>query len=94
MKHTPWFEGELKPQRVGVYRRRRKQHEHVTNRIPKTVHRFNLWDGAAWRCEGRTIEDAYKAEDVSAYQDCEWQGLTEEEAAEEARLRGEAACSF
>lgn len=92
MKHTPWFEGEIKPQRVGVYRHRRKAHEHVTNRTPKTVQRFNLWDGQAWRTEARSIEDRLQGRDISAYQDVEWQGLTEEEAAEEARLRAEASC--
>lgn len=92
MKHTPWFEGQLRPQRVGVYRRRRQVHQHVANQPIKHVQRYALRDGAAWRTEGKTIEDANKAEDVSAYQELPWQGLTEEEAAEEARLRAEATC--
>jgi hypothetical protein len=94
MKHTPWFEGESKPVRVGVFRRRRKLHQHIPSQRGDTVHRYALWDGSAWRTEARTIEDAYKAEDVSAYQSLDWQGLTEAEAAEEARLREEAACSL
>jgi hypothetical protein len=88
VKHTPWFEGEIKPIRVGVYRRRRVPFAHIPSQQKTAVHRFALFDGTNWRTEARTIEDAYKADpaDISAYQDLPWQGLTEDEAREEARL--------
>lgn len=92
MKHTPWFEGELKPARPGVYRRRRVPFAHVPSQQKPRQSRYALFDGVAWRTEARTIEDACKAEDVSAYQALEWQGLKEAEAVEAARLLREVAC--
>ena len=96
MQMTPWFEGEVKPIRVGVYRRRRYPHQHVANKPATRIQRFAYFDGQHWYPEHKSVKaalqhgiDALGTDDVSAYQECEWQGLTEAEAAEAEAARVE-----
>lgn len=86
-KHTPWFEGQIKPTRVGVYRTRREPYAHIPSQRARAGRvRFNYFDGHVWYPGYPTAEEAYRkglkhveAHDPGAYQDLEWQGLTEAE---------------
>ncbi len=66
-KLTPWFSGDQKPVRKGVYQR-------VAG---SDVHIFNYFNGSKW-CVGhsRSIEGAHKnRKDVSGIQDIPWRGV-------------------
>lgn len=50
VKPTPWFPGESKPVRKGVYQR-------MYNKNPKDI-RYCFWDGQLWRVGYMNIEDS------------------------------------
>lgn len=66
MTETPWFPGHIKPVHFGVYKRRDSV-GHVT---------FSKWRGF-WCVARARAEDAAEENDLSAWQDLEWRGLTE-----------------
>jgi hypothetical protein len=67
---TPWFDGDVKPARVGVYERR------YPNPNPN---RYSYWNGLWWMFSGATIEGAASVErTVSTCQDAAWRGLAED----------------
>lgn len=69
MKMTPWFPGDVKPVRVGVYQR----HYSFEN------DRFCHWNGLFWSNNGRTVDIADQFSEVeSRVQDLPWRGLAEE----------------
>lgn len=67
MKLTPWYPGDVKPVRVGVYERLYYDGERTC---------FSRFDGASWRAGWAGI---YRAQDDwwprSSYQDLPWRGL-------------------
>ena len=71
MKLTPWFSGDQKPVRVGVYQRKNSEYEHY---IP-TSH-FSYWDGAAWCASAHDmlLARAYSRY-VSLSQNLPWRGV-------------------
>lgn len=61
---TPWFPGDVKPVRVGVY-------ERALCATP-----WSCWDGVHWMLPGRTPDEAMKHYDrPSASQEKPWRGL-------------------
>jgi hypothetical protein len=67
-KLTPWFPGDAKPYRPGVYERR-----------GFGTCRFSLWDGSMWRWSYDSVSQAASASRVRARrQNCDWRGLAEE----------------
>ena len=69
MKTTPWFPGDVKPVRVGVYQR-----------SGHGLHPFSYWDGLHW-CRSTTSPkdaEAFGRRHVqSIFQTIKWRGLTE-----------------
>jgi hypothetical protein len=68
MNPTPWFPGEVKPVREGVYQR-------VYNRDFKDL-RYCFWDGQLWRVGYKTIEES--AEYIRGFahsQKLPWRGI-------------------
>lgn len=66
-KLTPWYPGDVKPVRIGVYRR-----EYPNQKLP----RYCLWDGARWHWCAATTQDAEgEGEYISANQNLRWRGL-------------------
>jgi hypothetical protein len=65
MKKTPWFSGDQKPARVGVYER-----EYGDYGV------FSFWDGGWW-CSGETTPDKAlsRAMSRSWYGAVKWRGL-------------------
>ena len=69
MKTTPWFPGDVKPVRVGVYERRGQSR----NRL------FSNWNGVAWGILAVCPFTAARLGERirSNYQRLKWRGLTE-----------------
>ena len=71
MKTTPWFPGDVKPVRVGVY--------HRAGRV-RGQYLFSYWNGDYWCC---LAVDAGRAAALgrsrisSTFQRIKWRGLTE-----------------
>ena len=63
---TQWFEGCLKPKRVGVYQRMYLPHTDVL---------FCFFDGDEWRTNGISPCDAATKKFGSLWQDEPWRGL-------------------
>lgn len=69
MKLTPWFEGDVKPHRIGVY-------ERGMNGCP-LPHPFYFWDGQYWRGMGETTVEKIVGQNISVFQKIQWRGLAE-----------------
>ncbi len=71
MKLTPWFTGDQKPVRVGVYQRKNSRHEQYV-----TATHYSYWDGAEW-CA--SAHDTLLAKSYCAYaslsQNLPWRGV-------------------
>lgn len=65
MKKTPWFDGSVKPVRVGVYERTFGSGE---------TH-FSKWDGKRWNQFGNLLY-ASRQMNASGWQNLPWRGLT------------------
>jgi hypothetical protein len=63
---TPWYPGDVKPVRVGVYER--KSHTGT----------FSYWDGKRWGMGAHFARQAANDRDPSAFQREPWRGLTKE----------------
>ena len=71
MKTTPWFPGDVKPVRAGVYER-----PHPDSQVPV----FSYWNGSFWCAYSPSIEHAVRCGlncIGSLSQDLEWRGLAE-----------------
>ena len=64
MKKTPWFPGDVKPVRPGVYER---QYEVGVY--------YSQFDGSTWRCGWRDAHTAINETRVSPFQANPWRGL-------------------
>lgn len=65
---TPWFNGQIKPVRPGVYERE------FPNRAL-----YAEWTGVQWLCARLSVKGAIKERDVSLQQDTiHWRGLAQE----------------
>lgn len=62
-KRTPWFPGDVKPFRVGVYERE------------LFGIWFSRWDGRDWRVSNSTTRGANREAAVSPLQSTPWRGL-------------------
>lgn len=65
---TPWFDGSVKPCRVGVYERYH----------PTWGTSFSAWRGAHWSYPDYTEISAENDHRVSEVQDCPWRGLAQD----------------
>lgn len=68
---TPWYSGNIKPVRDGVYQRLYAA-DHV---------QYCLFKGEKWGLSGSSVEDALEEINVlnsSWYQDLKWRGLSEQ----------------
>lgn len=70
IKETPYFDGKVKPHRIGVYRRK------VSKYNDRTI--FSMWDGRNWLYGSSSPEGAARQRMVSAYQRLPWCGLPED----------------
>lgn len=74
-KLTPWFKGDVKPARKGVYQR-----EYGAG--CRTDIRFSYWDGARWRWPSKesaeTASDHWRCRPPSAIVNLRWRGLASE----------------
>lgn len=70
-KLTPWFQGDVKPARVGVYTRDDSDTD-CDNGLPAYSH----WNGSRWGhlCGSKDIAQR-NVDYVSAYQSLPWRGL-------------------
>lgn len=71
-KLTPWFDGSVKPSRIGVY----MQKDAFGARDG-----FQHWDGKLWRGWGHTISEARRLKDLEIdfkHQNDPWRGLAED----------------
>jgi hypothetical protein len=67
-KLTPWFPGDVKPARVGVYEKD----------LDDGVFKFSLWDGRKWRFCRESVGSALRQRERSAWQWANWRGLASE----------------
>lgn len=65
---TPWFDGSIKPARVGVYERNYGDGYSYGRE-------YSFWDGRRWMCPCYSPDDAARETAVSAYQKEPWRGL-------------------
>ena len=65
---TPWYPGEVKPVRVGVYEMLFAEPNIAT---------FSWWDGKQWCCIDDTPAEAAQWVARSEYQNLPWRGLKE-----------------
>lgn len=76
-KETPWYDGKVKPVRVGVYKRRSKGSGEIT---------YSKWNGRWWLNSTLIVNDADKQAFHSIFQRRQWCGLAEDPyAGEDAR---------
>lgn len=64
MKLTPWFDGSVKPVRVGVYELDYRDEDHASRTF------YTAWDGLVWRY--------LESGDVAYAQDRNWRGLAQQ----------------
>jgi hypothetical protein len=69
MKVTPWFDGSVKPVRVGVYQRCAPLGFGVT---------FSMWTGKRWNFSAPSVEEAAIEEARSFVKDAHWRGLAQQ----------------
>ena len=67
MKKTPWFPGNVKPSRPGVYERK----------FGQLGLRFSKFDGNVWLSPAPFVEMAERSTSISGYQSDPWRGLAE-----------------
>lgn len=60
---TDWFDGDLVPRHVGVYKR------------AYPAGPYSCWDARQWRLDAATPGDAARQLEPSAYQQVRWRGL-------------------
>jgi hypothetical protein len=71
MKKTPWFDGTLTPERVGVYEREQEPPFH-----PRSF--YSYWNGYRWLC-GRNSPNLAPTEGWSSLcQNLRWRGLSQD----------------
>lgn len=75
-KVTPWLEGDLKPQREGVYERRSRPGA------------YSCWNGKSWNEDAPTPFEAALETRLSHYQGTQWRGLAEPSALPCATCKG------
>lgn len=74
LKLTPWFSGDEKPVRVGVYQR---NYAHP-NKKTGTV--FNYWNGICWGIYGTTVNEAIKYGYINSdFKKLPWRGVLKNE---------------
>lgn len=67
---TPWFDGKVKPMRVGVYERR------IAENYPED---FAYWNGERWTGMGETLESAYAdRKGYTYFQEDQWRGIVKQ----------------
>lgn len=69
MKRTPWFSGDVKPARPGVYER-----EYLFAGV-----KFCLWSGREWKRPAETAAVAGTNRRRSFQQELYWRGLTKKQ---------------
>jgi hypothetical protein len=68
---TPWYPGDVKPHRKGVYERQ----------CPEPDDRYSYWNGEFWAPSDSTIDgamDPFWIDSLSDWQTVPWRGLTRE----------------
>ena len=68
-KFTPWIDGNIKPERHGVYQR----NYGAIDDLPDTA--FARWDGKQWFGADDTVNEAFFNDFVSRSQYLPWRGL-------------------
>lgn len=66
-KLTPWFPGDVKPVRPGVYLRELGGEPY-----------YSRWDGFSWKFSQKTIRMAAREKQTSLNQGTPWRGLAKE----------------
>lgn len=72
-KLTPWLDGDVRPAKVGVYRR--KYHSGRKH--------YSLWNGARWNVGCTTVKQAAEVGCGSSFQRLPWCGLAQDPNAKE-----------
>lgn len=72
LKLTPWYKGNQKPKRVGVYQRDYGEGRHLAGDLV-----YSMWNGEEWLSYGETPEIAASKRYPSADQSADWRGLAE-----------------
>lgn len=71
-KLTPWFPGDVKPARPGVYKRKRPVGL-------RAFGCFSYWDGRRWRMSSSSLKEAGTLPRTpSLFQQLPWRGLTQD----------------
>ena len=71
MKTTPWFTGDVKPVRVGLYQRQGTS---------RGCYLYSYWNGAYWCCMATDLSHAQELGRMnvqSMFKSLKWRGLTE-----------------
>ena len=69
-KKTPWFDGDVKPMRVGVYER-----DDSATWLGDGSEAFSFWDGHYWMALSLDIDSANSRNYPSQFQLLPWRGL-------------------
>jgi hypothetical protein len=72
---TDWFDGKIKPVRVGVYEQGTEQYGQLSNKKHITGGVFSYWDGKVWRGMETNIKYLYKDNIKCVFQEEPWRGL-------------------
>jgi hypothetical protein len=73
---TPWFSGDVKPLRVGVYER-----DDTGTCMENGKPNFSMWDGLKWRSSRWEIAGADEERTPSYEQELPWRGLASDPSA-------------
>lgn len=76
---TPWFPGEVRPVRPGVYQRRiplAKPHGRAWS-VERYLLVYARWNGKCWLAYGMTAKAAAQNRAVSSFRGCPWRGRTQ-----------------
>ena len=66
MKLTPWFTGQTKPSRTGVYQRD----------AFSSLYTYSYWNGKQWMWTGSTVKSAHNHNGMPSSHQCEpWRGI-------------------
>lgn len=69
LKMTPWFGGNKKPKRIGVYQR-----DYGSRHLPGDLV-YSMWNGKEWLSYGDSPDAAESRKYASVDQDADWRGL-------------------
>lgn len=64
-RYTQWFPRDIKPVRIGLYKRR----------LPSSNVVYSMWDGKRWLVGADTKKLAATSSSFSGFQSLQWQGL-------------------